>query len=119
LLPHADLDPHCRVFLSTNAGSTGLNLQHASTLVNLDLPWNPAILEQRIARIHRMGQRRPVQIVNFIANGTQEQTTHHWIERDPQTGARNLKLPLPPPETARQIADALSLMTQALHGRGG
>ncbi|BCH26305.1 DEAD/DEAH box helicase [Mesorhizobium sp. L-8-3] len=48
-------DPGCRVFLSTDAGSTGLNLQHASTLVNMDLPWNPAILEQRIARIHRMG----------------------------------------------------------------
>jgi superfamily II DNA or RNA helicase len=52
-------DPACRVFLSTDAGSTGLNLQHASTLVNMDLPWNPAILEQRIARIHRMGQTRP------------------------------------------------------------
>lgn len=38
-------DPTCRVFLSTDAGSTGLNLQHASTLVNMDLPWNPAILE--------------------------------------------------------------------------
>jgi superfamily II DNA/RNA helicase len=38
-------DPDCRVFLSTDAGSTGLNLQHASTLVNMDLPWNPAVLE--------------------------------------------------------------------------
>ena len=38
-------DPACRVFLSTDAGCTGLNLQHASTLVNMDLPWNPAILE--------------------------------------------------------------------------
>jgi hypothetical protein len=45
-------------------------------------------------------------------------TPHPWIERDPQTGARNLKVPLPPPETARQIADALSLMAQALRGRG-
>ena len=52
-------DPACRVFLSTDAGSTGLNLQHASTLVNMDLPWNPAVLEQRIARIHRIGQARP------------------------------------------------------------
>jgi superfamily II DNA or RNA helicase len=59
-------DPACRVFLSTDAGSTGLNLQHASTLVNMDLPWNPAILEQRIARIHRMGQTRPVRIINFV-----------------------------------------------------
>ena len=62
-------DPDCRVFLSTDAGSTGLNLQHASILVNMDLPWNPAILEQRIARVHRMGQKRPVQIVNFVAKG--------------------------------------------------
>jgi hypothetical protein len=66
-------DPTCRVFLSTDAGSTGLNLQHASILVNMDLPWNPAILEQRIARIHRMGQKRPVQVVNFVAKGTIEE----------------------------------------------
>ncbi|MBW7924642.1 MAG: DEAD/DEAH box helicase [Burkholderiaceae bacterium] len=66
-------DAHCRVFLSTDAGATGLNLQHASTLVNMDLPWNPAILEQRIGRIHRMGQARPVQVVNFIAKGTIEE----------------------------------------------
>ena len=233
-------DPNCRVFLSTDAGSTGLNLQHAATLVNMDLPWNPAILEQRIARIHRIGQKRPVQVVNFISKGTieegmlsvlafkrslsagildggtgeislggsrlnrfmkdvenvtgtmgdgeavtpaeemsnadaapmevqtadlpvesgpeaeafpapapgadpwgallqfgvqfaaalgaaaspacapdQEPTSHPWIERDPLSGACNLKMPLPPPETARQIADALSLMAQALRGRGG
>ena len=66
-------DPDCRVFLSTDAGSTGLNLQHASTLVNMDLPWNPAILEQRSARIHRMGQKRPVRIVNFVSKGTIEE----------------------------------------------
>lgn len=66
-------DPDCRVFLSTDAGAAGLNLQHASLLVNMDLPWNPALLEQRIARIHRMGQKRPVQIVNFIAKGTIEE----------------------------------------------
>ena len=66
-------DPTCRVFLSTDAGSTGLNLQHASTLVNMDLPWNPAVLEQRIARIHRMGQARPVQVINFVSKGTIEE----------------------------------------------
>jgi superfamily II DNA or RNA helicase len=66
-------DPSCRVLLSTDAGSTGLNLQHASTLVNMDLPWNPAILEQRIARIHRMGQARPVRVINFVAKGTIEE----------------------------------------------
>lgn len=66
-------DPNCRVFLSTDAGSTGLNLQHASTLVNMDLPWNPAVLEQRIARIYRLGQKKPVQIVNYVAKGTIEE----------------------------------------------
>ncbi|WP_244742315.1 DEAD/DEAH box helicase [Mesorhizobium sp. L-8-10] len=233
-------DPNCRIFLSTDAGSTGLNLQHASTLVNMDLPWNPAILEQRIARIHRMGQARPVRIVNFVAKGTIEEgmlsvlafkrslsagildggaseislggsrltrfmkdvenvtgrmgqseavtpaeemnnvvadgaggfgedagadieageiaatgvddggaparvaapdpwqalvqvgaqfvaalaaandpsaPAHPWIERDPATGGRNLKMPLPPPETARQIADALSALADNLRGR--
>jgi hypothetical protein len=231
------------VFLSTDAGSTGLNLQHASTLVNMDLPWNPAVLEQRIARIHRMGQTRPVQVVNFVAKGTigegmlsvlafkrslsagildggsgeislggsrlnrfmkdvenvtgnmgegeavtpaeevgnrttaddigsvQGVTTdgvvgagqmatartdgngaaaasrdtasdpwqaliqagaqflaglaaandpnpaaHPWIERDPATGAQNLKIPLPAPETARQLANALSALADSLRG---
>jgi hypothetical protein len=66
-------DPACRVFLSTDAGSTSPYLQHASTLVKMDLPWNPAILEQRTARIHRMGQARPVQAVNFVAKGTIEE----------------------------------------------
>jgi ERCC4-related helicase len=235
-------DPDCRVFLSTDAGATGLNLQHASTLVNMDLPWNPALLEQRIARIHRMGQKRPVQIVNFVAKGTIEEgmlsvlafkrslsagildggtgeialggsrlnrfmkdvesvtgrmgegetmtpteeavgvttepeatsTTagradarigaaaipthegreaseqpprneadpwqvlvqvgaqlvsalaaasdpaapaHPWIERDPSTGVKNLKLPLPPPETMGQIADVLSMLANTLRSR--
>jgi superfamily II DNA or RNA helicase len=234
-------DPACRVFLSTDAGSTGLNLQPASTLVNMDLPWNPAILEQRIARIHRMGQTRPVRVINFVAKGTIEEgmlsvlafkrslsagildggsseialggtrltrfmkdvenvtgrmgesaamtsteevgnsivaadavrsaedpeadagtvaghvtcsngsavpphdpgsdpwralalmgahfaaalaaandpeaPMHPWIERDPSTGMPSLKMPLPPPETARQLADALSTLAEALRGR--
>jgi superfamily II DNA or RNA helicase len=235
-------DPACRVFLSTDAGSTGLNLQHASTLVNMDLPWNPAILEQRIARIHRMGQKRPVRVINFVAKGTIEEgmlsvlafkrslaagvldggsgeislggsrlnrfmkdvenvtghmgegeavtpaeevgniasadaagsveevdadasigtgeaaighangtgvpprdsgpdpwqalaqvgaqfiaalsaandpdaAAHPWIERDPATGAQNLKIPLPPPETARQLANALSALADSLRGK--
>lgn len=234
-------DPACRVFLSTDAGSTGLNLQHASTLVNMDLPWNPAVLEQRIARIHRIGQAQPVRVINFVAKGTIEEgmlsvlafkrslsagildggsgeislggsrlnrfmkevenvtgsmseseavtpaeeigtgivaaddadpaeaamadadigagdiarsnrpalplgdpgsdpwlalvqagaqfvaalaaandpkaPAHPWIECDPETGVRSLKVPLPPPQTARQLADALSALADELRGR--
>lgn len=66
-------DPDCRIFLSTDAGATGLNLQAASLLINIDLPWNPAVLEQRIARIYRLGQNNPVQIINMISRGTIEE----------------------------------------------
>jgi superfamily II DNA or RNA helicase len=66
-------DPDCRVFLSTDAGGVGLNLQAASLVVNLDLPWNPAVLEQRIGRAHRHGQLNPVHVVNLIAQGTIEE----------------------------------------------
>ncbi len=65
-------DPSCRVFLSTDAGGVGLNLQNASTVVNMDLPWNPAVLDQRIGRVHRLGQHQPVRVVNFVAQGTIE-----------------------------------------------
>jgi SNF2 family DNA or RNA helicase len=67
-------DPACRVFLSTDAGGVGLNLQHAAAvIVNMDLPWNPAVLEQRIGRVHRLGQTRGVQVINFVARGTIEE----------------------------------------------
>ncbi len=66
-------DPNCRLFLSTDAGGVGLNLQNASAVVNLDQPWNPAVLEQRIGRVHRLGQQRPVRVVHFIARGTIEE----------------------------------------------
>jgi SNF2 family DNA or RNA helicase len=63
----------CRLFITTNAGSTGLNLQAANTVVNVDLPWNPAILEQRIGRAHRMGQTRPVQAFILVTENTLEE----------------------------------------------
>ncbi len=67
-------DPACRVFLSTDAGGVGLNLQHAaSVVINMDLPWNPAVLEQRIGRVHRLGQTKGVQVVNFVAQGAIEE----------------------------------------------
>jgi superfamily II DNA or RNA helicase len=66
-------DPDCRVFLSTDAGGLGLNLQAASLVINLELPWNPAVLEQRIARAHRHGQKKPVQVINLVAQNTIEE----------------------------------------------
>ena len=72
LLDNFQNDPASRVFLSTDAGGVGLNLQAASLLINLDIPWNPAILEQRIARIYRLGQERNVSIINLISTGTIE-----------------------------------------------
>ena len=63
LLERFHADDGCRVFLSTDAGGTGLNLQCADTVINLEVPWNPAVLEQRIARVHRMGQHRPVHVL--------------------------------------------------------
>ena len=67
-------DPDCRVICMTNAGSTGLNLQAANTVINVDLPWNPAVLEQRIARAYRMGQKNPVHVYKLVtvAPGTEE-----------------------------------------------
>jgi superfamily II DNA or RNA helicase len=66
-------DAGCRAFLATDAGGVGLNLQHASVVINVDLPWNPAVLEQRIGRVHRLGPSRPVQVVNFVSQGTIEE----------------------------------------------
>jgi superfamily II DNA or RNA helicase len=66
-------DDKCKVFLSTDAGGVGLNLQAASLVINLDLPWNPAVLDQRIARAHRHGQRHTVNVINLIAKGTIEE----------------------------------------------
>jgi SNF2 family DNA or RNA helicase len=59
-------DPACKVFLSTDAGGVGLNLQSASAVVNFEPPWNPARLEQRIGRVHRLGQSRPVQVIHML-----------------------------------------------------
>lgn len=65
-------DPGCRLFLSTDSGGVGLNLQAANVVINLDLPWNPARLEQRIARAWRKHQTRPVRVLSLVAAGTIE-----------------------------------------------
>lgn len=65
-------DPACRVFLSSESGGVGLNLQAASVVVNLDLPWNPAKLEQRIARAWRKHQKNRVNVINLVSQETIE-----------------------------------------------
>lgn len=65
-------DPDCRLFLSSESGGVGLNLQAADTVINLDLPWNPARLEQRIARAWRKRQTRPVTVINLVSEDTIE-----------------------------------------------
>ena len=67
-------DPGVSVLLCTDAGGVGLNLQRAaSCCINLELPWNPAVLEQRIARIHRLGQTEPVDAYTLVTEGSIEE----------------------------------------------
>jgi SNF2 family DNA or RNA helicase len=65
-------DDERSVLIATRAGSEGRNLQICNVLVNYDLPWNPMVVEQRIGRVHRIGQTREVHIVNLAAAGTIE-----------------------------------------------
>jgi hypothetical protein len=62
-----------RVFISTEAGAKGLNLQFCDTIINYDLPWNPQRIEQRIGRCHRYGQERDVTVINFLAADNEAQ----------------------------------------------
>ena len=67
-------DPKVRLFFATDAGGVGLNLQRAANAcINLELPWNPAVLEQRIGRVHRLGQDRAVQVFNLVSQGCIEE----------------------------------------------
>ncbi len=70
-----------RILASTDAGQFGLNLQAADVVVNYDLPWNPARLQQRIARLHRIGQPNKVLAVNFVVKGTVEEHVRDVLER--------------------------------------
>jgi len=65
-------ESQCRLFLSTDAGSVGLNLQSANVVINLDIPWNPAKLEQRIARAWRKHQSRTVNVINLVCENSIE-----------------------------------------------
>jgi ERCC4-related helicase len=74
-------DPLCRVFLSTDSGSVGLNLQVASVVINVDLPWNPARLEQRIARAWRKHQTRAVRVINLVTENSIEHRMVSLLEQ--------------------------------------
>ncbi len=67
-----DFEQRAQVLLSTEAAGEGRNLQFCRTMVNFDIPWNPMRIEQRVGRIHRIGQRRDVRIYNLSARGTVE-----------------------------------------------
>jgi len=75
---HAD---ETSVLIATRAGSEGRNLQFCNVLVNYDLPWNPMVVEQRIGRLHRIGQKREVHIVNLAAAGTIESYILQLLDR--------------------------------------
>ena len=61
-----------RVLVASRAGAEGLNLQFCNTVVNFDLPWNPMIVEQRIGRVHRLGQTQQVNVISLSVQGTIE-----------------------------------------------
>lgn len=112
-------DPDTMLFISTDAGGLGLNLQAASYVINLDLPWNPARVEQRIGRAHRIGQVNPVNVINIIAANTVEQRVLEVlyrkqelfeeildVELDPETGTIRTDVEVPA-ERLRRIVELL------------
>ncbi len=62
-----------QVLIATEAGGEGINLQFCNHVINYDLPWNPMRLEQRIGRVHRLGQTKDVHIYNFVVRNTVEE----------------------------------------------
>jgi SNF2 family DNA or RNA helicase len=70
-----------QVLVSTEAGGEGRNLQFCSIVINYDLPWNPMRVEQRIGRVHRLGQEKPVRVINMAARGTIEAYVLEILDR--------------------------------------
>ena len=68
------------IFISTDAGGEGLNLQFSNIIINYDLPWNPMKIEQRCGRVDRIGQQRDVHIYNFIVGETVENRVREVLE---------------------------------------
>jgi superfamily II DNA/RNA helicase len=71
-----------RLVVATDAACEGLNLQTLGTLINVDLPWNPSRLEQRLGRIKRFGQaRRTVDMLNLVYHDTQDEKVYQVLSR--------------------------------------
>ncbi|OAI10117.1 helicase [Methylomonas koyamae] len=102
-------DDSIQVFISTDAGATGLNLQEATVLVNLDMPWNPAILDQRIARIHRLGQKHKVQIFILLAEDSYEQRVAQLVK-----GKRDLFDNVIEPDASEDVVGLSKKMLETL-----
>ncbi len=102
-------DDSVQVFISTDAGGTGLNLQTASVLVNLDVPWNPAVLEQRIARVHRLGQKERVQVILMVAANTYEERVLGLV-----AGKRNLFDNVVDPDASEDVVGVSRRMLETL-----
>jgi SNF2 family DNA or RNA helicase len=68
------------VLLSTESAGEGRNLQFCHNMINVDLPWNPMQIEQRLGRLHRVGQKHDVLLTNLVSRGTIEQRILHVLE---------------------------------------
>jgi len=102
-------DDAVQIFISTDAGGVGLNLQAATVLINLDMPWNPAVLDQRIARIHRLGQKQNVQIFLLLAEDSYEQQVAKLVK-----GKRDLFDNVISPEASEDVVGVSKKMLQTL-----
>ena len=102
-------DDAVQVFISTDAGGVGLNLQNAAVLINLDIPWNPAVLDQRIARVHRLGQRQKVQAILLVAPESYEEHVLNLVE-----GKRNLFDNVVDPEATEDVVGVSKRLAEVL-----
>ena len=102
-------DDCIQVFISTDAGGVGLNLQSASALINLEMPWNPAVLDQRIARIHRLGQKQNVQIFLLLAEDSYEQQVANLVK-----GKRDLFDNVISPDATEDVVGVSKKMLQTI-----
>ncbi len=109
LLDKFQHDDAVQVFISTDAGGVGLNLQAGSALINLDMPWNPAVLDQRIARIHRLGQKQKVQIFLLISVDCYEQQVVNLVK-----GKRDLFDNVISPDATEDVVGVSKKMLQTI-----